>query len=75
MKPETLKSLGYVLSIGSVVLLGWTAWPGAEEAGLTEALELGMAASVLGMGLRWYSYTVERRHKAASEEGVRPSSI
>ena len=67
MKTETLKSLGYLISTASVLLLGWSAWPGAEKAGLTDALVVGMAVSVLGMGCRWYSYVLERRAKAAEQ--------
>jgi hypothetical protein len=71
MKTETLKSLGYLISTISVLLLGWTAWPGAEKAGLVGVLAAGMAASVLGMGCRWYSYVLERKAKAAEEAGRR----
>lgn len=68
MTPPALKAAGYVVSTISVGLLGVAAWPGAKEAGLLGALVAGMAASVVGMGLRWLSYrkeSRERRHDGA----------
>jgi hypothetical protein len=64
MKPETIKTTGYLVSTLSVALLGVAAWPGAKERGLIPALVLGMAASVAGMAFRWWSYAVERRTQA-----------
>lgn len=63
MKPSTLKTLGYLVSTVSVGLLGCAAWPGAMKAGLIPALILGMAASIGGMALRWWSYEAEARLK------------
>ena len=73
MKSETLKSLGYLISTVSVVLLGCAAWPGAEKAGLTGVLMAGMAVSVLGMACRWYSYVIERRQKHAEQGDAKAS--
>jgi hypothetical protein len=67
-KPGTLKSIGYLVSSLSVVLLGVGAYPGAAKAGLTLALFAGMAASLLGMGLRWLSYEIEERQKSPPSE-------
>lgn len=64
MKPEHLKTAGYLVSSVSVLLLGWVAWPGAAKAGLAPALVLGMAASIVGMGCRWWSYEMERHRNA-----------
>jgi hypothetical protein len=61
MRPETLKTLGYGVSTVSVMLLGVSAWPGAQRAGLQAPLILGMLTSVAGMACRWSSYELERR--------------
>lgn len=66
MRPETLKTVGYLVSCASVGLLGWAAYPGAQKAHLLLALFAGMAASVTGMAMRWLSYETERRRKAES---------
>ena len=66
MKPATLKSVGYLVSTLSVLLLGAAAWPGAHKAGLLPLLYLGMAASILGMACRWWSYELERRRETAA---------
>ncbi len=63
MQPAGIKTTGYLGSCVSVALLGWAAFPGAEKAVLTLVLFAGMAASVLGMGLRWMSYELERRRR------------
>jgi hypothetical protein len=60
-----LKGLGYLVSTLSVILLGIVAWEGALEKPLLLAcLIAGMAASVLGMWLRWLSHRRERREQA-----------
>ena len=66
MRPEVIKTIGYVVSCASVALLGVAAYPGAEKAGLLPALFAGMATSVAGMGLRWLSYEIEKRSETAS---------
>ena len=66
MRPEVIKTIGYVVSCASVALLGVAAYPGAEKAGLLPALFAGMATSVAGMGLRWLSYEIEKRCETAS---------
>ena len=64
MRPATLKSCGYLVSTLSVVLLGIVSWKAASgNAWLMAALLLGMAASILGMGLRWRSYEIEEREE------------
>jgi hypothetical protein len=62
-----IKTFGYLVSCMSVALLGLAAYPGAEKAGLLPALFLGMAASVVGMALRWTSYELERRRQKSKE--------
>lgn len=66
MKPAVIKSIGYLISTLSVVLLGIAAWPGARDAHLLPLLVAGMAASCLGMACRWRSYQIEERGKAAA---------
>ena len=63
MTPAAIKSLGYLVSTISVLLLGVASWPGAARAGLTVVLVLGMTASILGMACRWYSYRLEKRQR------------
>jgi hypothetical protein len=70
MTPAKLKTLGYLVSTASVVLLGIAAWPGAERAGLLHILVLGMATSVAGMACRWLSYEIEKRVKAKTKGGA-----
>ncbi|HEY9217906.1 MAG TPA: hypothetical protein VIO94_07655 [Phenylobacterium sp.] len=58
-----LKGLGYLVSTVSVLLLGLVAWDGTKgDEGLRLALIGGMAASILGMLLRWAAH---RRSEAA----------
>ena len=61
-----LKGLGYLVSTFSVILLGIVAWKGArEEPLLLVCLIAGMAASVVGMGLRWLSHRLSEKEKQA----------
>jgi uncharacterized membrane protein YvlD (DUF360 family) len=58
--PLLLKSLGYFVSIISVILLGTVAWKSAsQDSTLLACLLGGMITSVLGMGLRWTSFYVK----------------
>ena len=57
-----MKGFGYLVSILSVLLLGTAAWKTAsQEPLLLLCLVAGMATSIVGMALRYYSY---RRDKA-----------
>ncbi len=52
-----MKGLGYLVSILSVLLLGTAAWKTAsKEPILLLCLLAGMATSILGMALRYWSY-------------------
>lgn len=52
-----MKGFGYLVSTLSVLLLGTAAFKGAsKEPLLLLCLIAGMATSILGMGLRYYSY-------------------
>jgi hypothetical protein len=66
-----LKTLGYLVSIVSVILLGITAWDGAsDKPALLACLVLGMATSIGGMGLRWASYLREQRQKPKADRDL-----
>ncbi len=59
-----LKTIGYIVSILSVLLLGMAAWQtAADNDFLRLCLIGGMAASVLGMLLRWISHLQDQREK------------
>jgi hypothetical protein len=56
------KTLGYLVSIVSVFLLGAIAWPSQGDPGWhLPVLVAGMAASVLGMGFRLKAHRREKR--------------
>jgi uncharacterized protein involved in response to NO len=59
-----LKTIGYLVSIVSVILLGIAAWRAAPQ---DEILQLcligGMIASVIGMLLRWLSHLKDQQEK------------
>jgi hypothetical protein len=66
------KGLGYLTSIASVFFLGAVAWPKPDAPSWhLFVLILGMASSVLGMGLRYKSHLDEqaeiRKAKAEAE--------
>ena len=59
-----LKTLGYLISTASVLLLGAVAWSSAaEHPPLLLALIAGMATSIAGMFLRWLSFLREQKAK------------
>jgi hypothetical protein len=52
-----IKTVGYLISSVSVLLLGLVAWEGVKDKPLLAAcLVLGMASSIAGMFCRWLSY-------------------
>jgi hypothetical protein len=64
--PNLIKTLGYLISSLSVLLLGIVSWKSAaENPVLLVCLLAGMAASALGMVLRWASYQVEKKQTVA----------
>jgi len=66
-----LKGLGYLISSVSVGFLGAVAWPGPDEPQWHAwAVIGGMAASVLGMGVRFVSHQQDRKdiRRAANNE-------
>lgn len=69
---SAFKGLGYLVSALSVILLGIVAWKSASEQPLLFAcLLLGMAASIVGMGLRWISHRIEQKEKGRIEAEAR----
>jgi hypothetical protein len=62
MKSSNLvKTSGYAVSTLSVVLLGIISFKSASEHPLLLACLIGgMATSVIGMGLRWLSYQMDK---------------
>ena len=58
-----MKSLGYLISVVSVIMLGTVAWPKPDEPRWKGVvLVCGMTASIVGMFLRFLS---NRKEKAA----------
>jgi hypothetical protein len=52
-----IKTLGYLISSVSVLLLGLVAWDGVKDKPLLQiCLVVGMASSITGMFCRWLSY-------------------
>lgn len=63
------KGLGYLVSTLSVILLGIVAWQSASQKPLLLACLLaGMAASILGMVLRWISHRRDQAEKDRIEQ-------
>ena len=57
-----LKTIGYLISTLSVILLGIVSWQATvSEPGLRIALIAGMLSSVLGMACRWLSYVTDKK--------------
>ncbi|GAC1577001.1 MAG: hypothetical protein NVS3B5_08860 [Sphingomicrobium sp.] len=68
-----MKGLGYLISIASVLLLSTVAWPKADEPRWKAAvLAAGMAASIIGIALRFLSHRKEQAAiSCASREAER----
>ena len=57
-----LKTIGYLISSVSVLLLGIVAWPStADEPAMRLCLTGGMVTSVLGMFFRWMSFQKDEK--------------
>jgi hypothetical protein len=66
MPPLIIKTIGYLISSASVILLGIATWSGIDDKpALLACLVAGMAASIGGMACRWYSYCKEHRAEVA----------
>jgi hypothetical protein len=58
-----LQGLGYLISSISVGFLGAVAWPGPNEPQWHAwAVAIGMATSILGMGVRFLSHLHDKRN-------------
>jgi uncharacterized membrane protein YhhN len=71
-----LKGLGYLVSTVSVFFLGVVAWPKPEDPKWQAwAVAIGMAMSVIGMGLRFMSHRKDRKdiQRAARDEPPKSS--
>lgn len=65
-----LTGVGYALSIVSVALLAWVAWPTAgEDRALALAVIAGAVLSVIGMALRWAAHVLVNRKIREESEG------
>ena len=63
-----MKTIGYLISTISVLLLGYVSWQGAKtDPQLQTVLLFGMLASVLGMFLRWLTYREKKKPKGKNE--------
>jgi uncharacterized membrane protein YhhN len=64
-----MKALGYLVSIVSVFLLGAVAWPDpGDPPEKTWLLLGGMAASVIGMFLRYLSHRKDKQDIAEAKQ-------
>jgi uncharacterized membrane protein len=62
--PLLLKTIGYLVSTISVLLLGAVAWTSVDDdLALRGCIILGVLASIGGMGLRWASFFVREREE------------
>ena len=68
-----LQGLGYLISSVSVGFLGAVAWPGPDEPRwMAWAVAIGMAMSVLGMGVRFLSHLRDKRNIARAAHNQPP---
>ena len=59
-----IKTIGYAISVASVVMLAIVSWKNAATNPLLAVCLFGGAiTSVTGMGLRWWSYEIEESEK------------
>ena len=71
-----LKGLGYLVSTVSVLLLGLVAWPQPDEPlWKAWAVAIGIATSILGMGVRFISHRKDRKdiQRAAHDKEPEPN--
>ena len=72
---RVIKTLGYLISSVSVLLLGFVAWDGVKDNPLLSAcLALGMASSLVGMFCRWLSYQKKEEPPSQAAAATAPSS-
>jgi hypothetical protein len=60
--PHFVKTVGYVISCVSVLLLGAVSWKSASsDPTLRLVLIAGMATSMIGMACRWITYQLSEK--------------
>jgi hypothetical protein len=65
------KGGGYLISSVSVLLLGLVAWDGAKDhPPLVAALIGGMAASIIGMAMRWRAFLNGQKAKEENSRRI-----
>jgi hypothetical protein len=70
VSPFMMKTLGYLVSTLSVILLAIASWPKAQENPVfMVCLISGAIASVIGMFFRWLSYSIEKKQKKMEKGG------
>ena len=68
------KAAGYLVSIASVFALGAVAWPkGDDPKWSAPLLVVGMASSIIGMGLRYLAHLKARRALRETQAEARSS--
>ena len=68
-KSAKIKMIGYLISVVSVGLLGAVSWKNASTNPLLAgSLFAGASTSIIGMGLRWWSYEVEEGEKQREDK-------
>lgn len=70
-----LKGMGYLISSVSVGFLGVVAWPSPDDPPWHAwAVAIGMAMSILGMGIRFMSHRKDRKdiERAARDKPPKP---
>ena len=69
------KGVGYLISSVSVFLLGIVAWPGpGDPPWHAAAVLLGMALSIVGMGVRFMSHRKDRKDIRRAARNQLPES-
>ena len=70
-----LKGLGYLISTVSVLFLGVVAWPKpGDPAWQAWAVAIGMALSIIGMGVRFASHRKDRKDIKRAAHDQPPAS-
>ena len=60
---------GYLISMGSVILLGMVAWDGSETDTMRLVTIIGVLTSIIGMAFRWISFEREEKSKPTTAPG------
>ncbi len=60
---------GYLISMGSVILLGLVAWDGSDNDTMRLLTVIGVLTSIIGMAFRWISFEREEKPSATTAPG------